>query len=110
MYIIKKVDIKSFAKISSLVCTVFALLPWLFVGVVWFFESRFLRYMSGSYNTSRGFTRFILPLIIWFIVPFVIALLCFLLGLLFAWLYNVFIVDRVGGLKVDIVLEKDKQE
>lgn len=106
MYVIKNVDIKSFAKVCSLFITSFSLIPWLFTGIAWIFASRFLRYISGSYNTSRVFNNFVLPIIIWLCIPLAIALLSFLVGLLFGWFYNL-ITKKIGGLKVNIVLEKE---
>jgi len=104
MYIVKKIDIKSFAKIVSLFNTIFLLIPWLFMGIMWIFASRFLRYAFGNYSTRHAFSTFILPIIIWLLIPLVIALISFLIGLLFAWLYNI-ITKRIGGLKVNITLE-----
>jgi len=42
------------------------------------------------------------------LIPFAIALLGFLMGLLLGWLYNI-IAERVGGLKINIVLEKKEE-
>jgi hypothetical protein len=107
MYVINKVNVVSFARINGLLVTVTLLLPWLgfgiFYGVVTFFiTGRFDNYYGGSI-----FSNYLFPqLIVWLVTPLIIYLIGFLAGLLFGWLFNL-IAEHTGGLKVNIVLEKD---
>ncbi len=109
MYIIKSVDIKSFARIYALLMTLTCLIPWLIVLFFTLFSYGFLQMsMVGEYyDNSLPFNYFLLPLLGWLIIPLVVYVISLLLGLLFGWLYNI-VAERFGGLKINIVLEKQE--
>jgi len=105
MYIIKSVDIKSFARIYALLMTLTCLIPWLITIIIVLFTFFRMRMMMDVYGSSSPFNDFLLPMLGWLIVPLIVYVVSLLLGLLFGWLYNI-MAERFGGLKVNIVLEQ----
>jgi len=109
MYLIKNVDIKSFARIYALLITLTCLIPWLISAFFFLLYFGFFRTFTVGefYGNSLSFSYFLLPLLIWLIIPLGIYAISLLLGLLFGWLYNI-VAERFGGLKINIVLEKQE--
>jgi hypothetical protein len=106
MYVIRKINVSIFARIFALVSVAVYLVPWAITIVF-----GFLMGLRNSYYSSYGLSRFLRTFgigmsIFWLVMPLVVWLVSYLAGLLIAWAYNV-IAKFWGGIKLEIVLEKD---
>ncbi len=111
MYIIKKVEVKSFARIYALIVSLTFLIPWLIIGIFFGIVIGLLPGIGSffGYYSWHSLSFFELgPIFFWLLIPFLIYLVALIAGLVIAWIYNL-IADRVGGLKVNIELEPAKE-
>lgn len=103
MYVIKKVDPLSVAKMSAILAIIIGLVPMIIMFIVGL--------VFGSIASGFGmfdyysFQYIFLPLIIGPIIAIIVG---FVGGLIYAWLYNL-IADKFGGIKMEIVLEQQDQ-
>lgn len=107
MYEIKKVNILSVAKITSLIAVIIGIVPVLAI----FLPMFLLSLIGGGMSMMRGvvvspFAVLFIPLIL----PLLLGVAGFIQGLIGAFVYNLISEHITGGVEMEIVLKDEPED